>query len=76
MGSMFDIPLFSAVADIPKGRGGMVLVREKQLRGREKGGRETLSSPPFSFAHGIAPTSLSFSFRTPSTHARDNQVIL
>ena len=55
MGSMFDIPLFSAVADIPKGREGMVLVREKQLRGREKGGRETLSSPPFSFARGIAP---------------------
>ena len=46
---------FSTVADIQKGREGMVLVREKHLRAREKGGRETLSSPPFSLARGLAP---------------------
>ena len=46
---------FSAVADIRKGREGMVLVREKHLRAREKGGRGKLSSPPFSLARGLAP---------------------
>ena len=68
---------FSAVADIRKGREGMVLVREKHLRARWKGGRGTLSSPPFSLARGLAPKfPNSFPFRTPSTQAKDNQVIL
>ena len=68
---------FSAVVDIRKGREGVFLVREKHLRAREKGGRETLSPPPFSLARGLARlNSLSFPFRTLSTQARDNQVIL
>ena len=46
---------FSAVADIRKGREGVVLVREKQLRAGERGGRGTLSSPPFSLARGLVP---------------------
>ena len=70
---------FFAVADIRKGREGMVLVREKHLRAREKGGRGTLCSPPFSRARGLAPKFPSLPFRTPSTQAKDiynNQVIL
>ena len=46
---------FSAVEDIRKGREGMFLVREKHLSAREKAGRGTLSSPPFSLARGLAP---------------------
>ena len=46
---------FSPVEDIRKGREGVVLVREKHLRAREKGGRGTFSSPPFSLASGLAP---------------------
>ena len=65
---------FSAVADIRKGREGMVLVGEKNLKAREKGGRETLSSPPFSLARGLSPK---FPFLSLSnTQAKDNQVIL
>ena len=68
---------FSAVADIRKRREGMVLVCEKHLRACEKGGRGRLSSPPFSLASGLAPKlPNSFPFRTPSTQAKDNQVIL
>ena len=68
---------FFAVADSRSGREGMVLVREKHLRAREKGGRGTLSAPPFSLARGLARlNSLSFPFRTPFTQAEDNQVIL
>ena len=68
---------FSVVADIRKGREGMFLIREKHLRAREKGGRRTLSSSPLSLARDLARlNSLSCPFRTPSTQAKDNQVIL
>ena len=50
---------FSAVVDIRKGREGMVFVREKHLRAREKGGRGTLSSPLLSLGCALAPKSLS-----------------
>ena len=68
---------FSAVTDIRKGSEGMVLVREKHLRAREKGGRggrfPLLPSPSRAVSH---LNFLSFPFRTPSTQAKDNQVIL
>ena len=66
----------NAVADIRKGREGMFLVREKPLRVREKEGRGTLSSPPFSLALGLVFKFPSLPFWTPATRARDNQVIL
>ena len=69
--------LFFCCGRHSKGREGMVLVGEKHLRACEKGGRGRLSSPPFSLASGLAPKlPNSFPFRTPSTQAKDNQVIL
>ena len=67
---------FSAVEDIQKGREGMVLMCEKHLRAREKGGRGTLSSPPFSLACSLAINSPSLPLWTPTGQAKDNQDIL
>ena len=60
---------FSAVEDIQKGREGMVLMCEKHLRAREKGGRGTLSSPLFSLARGLAPRLPFLSLISKSFHA-------
>ena len=66
----------SAVADIRKGWEGMVLVREKHLRAREKGGRGRYPLLPSPSRAVSRLNSLSFPFRTPSSRAKDNQVIL
>ena len=56
---------FSPVEDIRKGREGVVLVREKHLRAREKGGRGMLSSPPFFLSRFLAPKSTFLSLSNP-----------
>ena len=48
----------------------------KARQAREEGGRETRFSFPFSLAGGLATKFPSLPFRTPATHARDNQVIV
>ena len=40
---------------IPYGLSRLLCRHERPLRAREKGGRETLSSPPFSLARGLVP---------------------